>query len=269
LVGAEAGVILARRKKGGETAVSKGIYEGYARLYDRSGQRAFSLRMAPYIEALLGRRGVEKGSLADVACGTGTFALEMAGRGWDVTGIDASDAMLAEAKSKSAEQGTEVRWLQQDMRALRLAEKVLVITCLYDSMNYMLTSEDLSAAFRAAFGNLRPGGWFLFDMNTAYAFATMWDGDTYMHDGPDLTVLISGDYDARRQQVRAQVTWFERRGSLWAKGWEEHVEQAYPPEHVATYLQDTGFVVDACYDCFTYREPDEESIRILWIARRP
>jgi len=37
--------------------VSEGIYEGYARVYDRSGQRAFSVRMVPYVERLLGGRG--------------------------------------------------------------------------------------------------------------------------------------------------------------------------------------------------------------------
>jgi len=269
LVMASAGCILAPNREGGGRSVSEGIYEGYARVYDRSGQRAFSVRMVPYVERLLGGRGVEATSLADVACGTGTFALAMAAKGWDVVGVDASGAMLAQARAKAENQGADVRWLQQDMRELRLGREVSVITCLYDSLNYMLTSGDLVAAFRAAYRNLWPDGWYLFDMNTAYAFATMWDGDTYVHDGPDLTVLISGAYDEYRQRVRATVTWFERRGSLWAKGSEEHVEQAYPLEHVAMHLQDAGFVVEECYDCFTLQKPDDETTRILWMARRP
>lgn len=248
--------------------MTEGIYKGYAEVYDRSGQRAFSMRMIPYLETVLAVHNVCATSLADVACGTGTFALAMAAKGWDVVGVDASAAMLAQARAKAAEQGLIVRWIQQDMRSLQFEQPVSLITCLYDSLNYMLTSDDLLAAFRSAYRCLAPGGWYVFDMNTAHAFATMWDGDTYVHDSPDLTVLISGTYDERRQRVHATVTWFERQGALWAKGSEEHVEQAYPPEQVATHLQDAGFAVAGCYDCFTLREPDEETVRILWVARR-
>jgi len=248
--------------------VSGGIYHEYAAIYDRSGQLAFSLRMVSYLETVLARHGVQSTSLADVACGTGTFALAMAAKGWDVVGIDASEAMLAQARAKAAAQGRAVRWIQQDMRSLRLEQPVSLVTCLYDSLNYMLTSDDLLQAFRSAHRCLTPGGWYVFDMNTAYAFASMWDGDTYVHDSADLTVLLSGAYDERKQRVHATVTWFERQGDLWAKGSEEHVEQAYPPEQIATHLQDVGFTVEGYYDCFTLRAPDDETVRILWVAQR-
>lgn len=248
--------------------ISAPIYQRYASIYDRSGQRRFSLRMVPYVETVLARHGVQGCSLIDVACGTGTFACAMAAKGWDVIGVDGSEAMLAQARAKAEERGVSIRWMQQDMRSLKLDGRASLVTCLYDSLNYMLTSDDLLQAFRSAYRCLEPGGWYLFDMNTAYCFASLWDGDTYVHDSPDLTVLISGAYDEHRQRVHATVTWFERRGDLWTKESEEHEEQAYPPEQIATHLQDAGFVVEGCYDCFTLREPDEESLRIFWVAHR-
>jgi len=244
------------------------IYQRYASVYDQSGQRSFSLRMVPYLETVLARHGASGNRLIDVACGTGTLACAMAAKGWDVVGVDGSAAMLAHARAKAEEQGISVRWIQQDMRHLDLDSRASFVTCLYDSLNYMLTGDDLLHAFRSAYRCLDPDGWYLFDMNTAYCFESLWDGDAYVHDSSDLTVLISGAYDERKQRVHARVTWFERQDDLWAKGSEEHVEQAYPPEQVATHLQDVGFMIEGCYDCFTLREPDEESVRIFWVAHR-
>lgn len=244
------------------------IYQRYAGIYDQSGQRSFSLRMVSYLESLFQRHGIGGRSLLDVACGTGTLACAMAAKGWEVIGVDASAAMLAQARAKADERGLAVRWEQQDMRTLQLDRRVAVTTCFYDSLNYMLTSDDLVKAFRAAHQSLEPGGWYLFDMNTAYCFASQWDGDAYVHESSDLTVLISGAYDEWRQRVHATVTWFERQGELWAKGSEDHIEQAYPPEQIATHLQDVGFSIEGWYDCFTFREPDDESVRIVWAARR-
>src|ERR1700745_99788 len=40
------------------------------------------------------------GTLLDVGCGTGAYAAGLAARGWNVTGVDASEDMLRRARSK-------------------------------------------------------------------------------------------------------------------------------------------------------------------------
>ena len=246
-----------------------GIYDTYAHVYDRSGQTAFSLRMVPYLVSLLTDHPSPAHSMVDLACGTGTVAVMMAKRGWHVTGIDRSAEMLREARAKAEESSLDICWLQQDMRAFTLPEPVALVTCLYDSMNYMLTDQDLLSTFQSVWRALSPGGTFIFDMNTAYAFALHWDGENYVDDTPGLTVLMHGDYDSAYQRVTARVTWFELHGDAYIKGSEEHTEQAYPPEQVSTYLADEGFIVEGCYECFTQTPPADQSTRILWVARKP
>jgi len=245
------------------------IYQDYARVYDASGQLAFSLKMITYLGRLLERHPAPGQTMLDLACGTGTVAISQAQAGWRVYGIDGSAEMLAQARAKADSTGATVLWSQQDMRHFHLPQRISLATCLYDSINYMLTNDDLLAVFRRVFSVLAPGGLFLFDMNTAWALATVWDDVTYFTDSNDLAMVMQSKFDDRRQRANVLVTCFERVGELYRKIVEQHTEQAYPLEQVATLLMDAGFKVEAYYDCFTFGPPDEETLRIMWVARKP
>lgn len=256
------------------------IYADYAQVYDRSGQLKFSLDMLPYLARLLQRHPVAGQRMVDLACGTGTVALAMAAEGWRVHGIDGSAQMLAQAAAKAAETGetaaegeppVEVTWSQQDMRTFSVAEPADLVTCLYDSMNYMLSDADLLAVMRSVRNALASGGLFLFDMNTAWALNTFWDGQTYFSDDGQLAVVMESNYDELRQRTTVQVTCFERLESqdLYRRIVERHTEQAYPMEQVATLLTDVGLRVEASYSCFSFRAPTATTARIMWVARKP
>jgi SAM-dependent methyltransferase len=244
-------------------------YQDYAQVYDASGQFAFSLKMIPYIGQLLERHPVTGRVQLELACGTGTVALAQAEAGWRVYGVDGSAEMLAQARAKERDTGVSAFWSQQDMRRFLLPEPVNLATCLYDSINYMLTSDDLLAVFRAVFAALSPGGLFLFDMNTAWVMATLWDDETYFSDTDNLTVILQSKYDDKRQRTAVLLICFQKEGETYRKIAENHIEQAYPPEQVATLLTDVGFHLEAHYDCFTFREPTATAYRIMWVARRP
>jgi len=245
------------------------IYKDYAEVYDRSGQLAFSLKMLPYLRQLLEQHPVQGRVMLELACGTGTVAIAMAKAGWRVYGVDGSAEMLAQARAKVGEHEEAPIWSQQDMRHFLLPERVNLATCLYDSLNYMLTSEDLSAVFRRVFGALLPGGLFLFDMNTAWALAELWGDETFVTDREDLTVIFQNRYDPQRQRETVVVTCFQRVNELYRKIVECHTEQAYPNEQIATLLTDAGFRVEAQYECFSFRPPTSTTPRIMWVARRP
>lgn len=245
-----------------------GIYQDYAAVYDASGQLAFSLRMIGYLDQLLARHAVEGRTMLELACGTGTVAIAMAHKGWRVWAVDGSERMLAQARAKEGGDHPAITWLQQDMRLLRLPSRVHLATCLYDSLNYMLTSEDLGAVFRRVYQALLPGGLFCFDMNTARALAS-WDDETYFTDTDALSTIMHCDYDASRQRIEIHIVCFERVGDLYRKIAETHTEQAYPEEQIATLLVDAGFSLEAAYRCFTFEPPDEETMRVMWVARKP
>lgn len=244
------------------------IYQEYARLYDRSGQVGFSMRMLRYISQLLEIYPAHGNRLLDLACGTGTFAIGMALDGWQVQGVDGSAEMLAQAQAKTPG-NVHISWSQQDMRSFCTREPVHLVTCLYDSLNYMLTDHDLVTVFRRTLAALLPNGLFIFDMNTPWVLANQWDDATYMSDSDELTAIMHSSYDARLQRATVTVTCFERQGELYRKTQEQHIEQAYPLEQVSSDLQLAGFRIEAMLRCFTFQPASYQDPRAVWVARKP
>jgi SAM-dependent methyltransferase len=98
-----------------------------------------------------------------VACGTGKSIVPWLQRGYRVVGCDLSARMLTRAAEKV---GGRARLVVADMRRLPAGEPVDLVTCLGDSVNYLLDPSDLRLAFGAAAGRLRPGGLYLFDLHS-------------------------------------------------------------------------------------------------------
>lgn len=95
---------------------------------------------------------IESKTLLDLGCGGGNddFALK---KYFNVTGIDLSPEMLKLAKKLNP----DVNYLLGDMRTIRLKEKFDAVT-VFDSINYMLTKQDLRSVFETAYEHLKPGG---------------------------------------------------------------------------------------------------------------
>jgi SAM-dependent methyltransferase len=99
-------------------------------------------------------RGVEPASLLDVACGTGLHLAEFRRYIPEVVGVDVSRAMVARARTLLP----DVDLLVGDMRALSLGRAFDVITCLFSSIGYLLSIEDMRAAISTMARHLSPGG---------------------------------------------------------------------------------------------------------------
>lgn len=245
-----------------------GIYERYAEIYDRSGQIGFSLRMIPHLLELLEQRGFQGETMLDLACGTGTVALAFAERGWRAYGVDASAAMLSQARQKAAETGLNLLLSQQDMRAFTLPEPVDLVTCLFDSLNYLLAIEDLRQTFARVAAHLKPGGLFVCDMNTIWALQEIWDHHTYFQDGEDLSVVMQSEYAEEAHIVAVKVVAFLARDGLYERIEETHLERGYHERTVAAAMERAGLAVLDRYEAFAFDPPNSRTPRILWVATR-
>lgn len=157
--------IIAEPVIGGPFIGQKIPYQSFASVYDvLLGDIMFPLLRRNF-EWLVRQYGVEFHSVADVACGTGSFVNYLAQWKVRVFGIDRSPAMLRIARLKNQSNGAI--FLQQDMRQLKLPHPVDLITCNFDSLNYLLTIPDLLKAFNRFNANLDIGGNLIFDMITA------------------------------------------------------------------------------------------------------
>lgn len=242
------------------------VYGRYAEIYDRSGQIGFSLRMIPYLREVLEGRGVRIGSMLDLACGTGTVAIAFASQGWRVYGVDGSAAMLAQARRKAEETGLSLLLSQQDMRSFVLPERVDLVTCLFDSLNYMLAVEDLQQTFARVAACLKPGGLFVCDMNTIWALAEIWDHNTYFSESDEMSVIMESQYDQESHIASVRLIAFVRQGMLYDRIDEIHHERGYPERTVWAAMGRAGLKVVETYECFTFDPPASRSPRLLWLA---
>ena len=102
--------------------------------------------------------------ILDLPCGQGRHAIELARRGYDLTGVDLSPYLLDVAKARAAEAGVRVRWLQADMRQPLEGESFDLVLNLFTSFGYFAELGDDRLVVRAAAAMLKPGGRFLLEV---------------------------------------------------------------------------------------------------------
>jgi ubiquinone/menaquinone biosynthesis C-methylase UbiE len=103
--------------------------------------------------ALIREQNPNARSLLDVACGTGKH-LELLREHFDVEGLDLDEELLAIARERLP----GVRFHHGDMRAFDLGGTFDVVTCLFSSIAYTRTVEDLERAIASMARHLSPGG---------------------------------------------------------------------------------------------------------------
>jgi len=94
------------------------LFENYAEGYDREAFTQGTLGEVDFIEAEVG--GDRRKKILDVGCGTGRHAVELAKRGYEVTGLDLSETQLGKARAKAAEAGVKVEFIRADARNFRV-----------------------------------------------------------------------------------------------------------------------------------------------------
>ena len=164
--------------------------------------------------------------MLDLACGTGTLALMQAEAGWEVTGLDASPAMLREARRKQAAAGVRAHFVQGDMRDFVLAQPVDLVTCFYDSVNYLLHEDEFLACLQAVSRALRPGALCCFDLATGFFLRHYWQGVDVV-EAEDYRLVMESSFDASTGHstlVLSGVLGGERTGARRFR--EIHVERS-------------------------------------------
>jgi SAM-dependent methyltransferase len=250
------------------------MYDSYAQFYDGSGQIRFSLLFFQYLQDLLALHPLppqEAGPrrALDLACGTGTLTMLLGDAGWDATGLDRAQAMLEQARRKGATLASAAHWVLGDLRALpRWEQPFDLVTCVYDSLNYLLHEDELRACFVGVAAALRVGGVFVGDMNSRHVLREVWVGDEVLEQ-PGYIQVGQLAFDEASDSSTLQLTGMvgDDRGG-YRRFVERHVQRAYDPELVAEAMARAGLTVEGFYDAFTEDAPGPKAPRFVWVARK-
>lgn len=244
-------------------------YSYFAQVYDLLTENVKYSERADYICSLLSDNGIDRGLLLDLACGTGSMSVELAKRGFEVTGVDLSAEMLSQAQNKMYSSGERILFLCQDMRALDLYGTVDCAVCTLDSLNHLDGENDLKEAFRNVALFLEDGGIFVFDMNTLYKHRSVLADNAFIYEYDGLFCAWQNTLCEDNATVRIDLDFFRRtEGSRYERFSESFKEKAYSDETMERLLAETGFRLVSRYEEMTKNEPTATTQRTVYVARR-
>jgi predicted TPR repeat methyltransferase len=201
-------------------------------------------------------------SVLDLCCGTGLLAGELIARGYRVTGVDAAEAMLAQARKRL---GGEVALSRVTLPDLAVEGVFDAAVCTFDGLNY-LTPVQLRLTMASLAPRLRPAGWLVFDVHTdAMMNFTIAHPDVAgTSAGNDFVISSVVDRGARTCDTTIELT-RPRDGDPFS---EHHRQYFHTDAEVRACLQDAGFAVTAVAEEYTHQPSDASTLRATWTARR-
>jgi SAM-dependent methyltransferase len=226
------------------------FYDAFAPIYD-DWSAHLTDDVAFYVE--LARE--TDGPLVELAVGNGRVAIPVAREtGRKVLGIDASPAMLAQARERAAATGVELELREGDMRELELEEPAGLIYVPARSLGHLPTWADRRRVFERVHASLRPGGrfaWNFFVFDPAIAAEN--DGEWLEQNG------IRHRIDHAKEDNRIDITLESGDAiSLWwltRSEWEGLIET-------------TGFELEALYGGFERQPFDKNATEFVWVVRK-
>jgi SAM-dependent methyltransferase len=219
---------------------SSHVVTGYARLapfYDQFTAGYDYDTWTEALETLARAHGLRGRRLLDLACGTGKSFVPFLSRDYAVTACDISPEMVAAAAAKPETRGA--RLLIADMRELPDLGRFDLITCLDDSLNYLLEDSELIAALAGMRRSLAEHGLVVFDCNSATTYRTAFRSE-FVREQDGLFFAWRGGGSADGGLASATIDIFARGEDGWDRHRSDHVQRHFTREAIERGLAAAG-----------------------------
>lgn len=193
----------------------------------------------------------------DLACGTGTLHRKLRRAGWNSFGMDLSLGMVRAGRKDDP----SARLATADLRALPLRGCVDFVTCLFDSVNFLLTLEDVQTAFREVYGALKDDGLFYFDVVTEKMVIDHFAGQKWTEKNHGFCSTWDTQYS--RKTLTAETRIQINQGPVCTIR-----ERVYATRDLRAALERAGFVVLGAWDAEKWKAPGRKTVRIDWVAAK-
>ncbi len=202
-----------------------------------AGFTALARGAARRLVELLAARGIERGLVVELGCGSGASAAVLTAAGFDVLGIDSSQEMVALARGNAP----QARFVVGSFVEAELP-RCIAVTAFGEVLNYLTDERRAPAAVRRTAARvhaaLQPGGVFLLDVagpGRARGTERRWAA------GEDWAVLTESEERRSPPTLTRRITAFRRAGALYRRTEETHVQRLHRASEVLALLRDAGF----------------------------
>jgi SAM-dependent methyltransferase len=206
-----------------------------------TGHGDFARQAAPALLKLFKERGIDRGLVIDLACGSGIWAAALAAAGYDVLGIDISPSMIELARKRVPQgQFRAESYLTADL------PPCVAVTALGEGFNYLFdrgnTRSGLGRLFRRIHAALGPRGLLVFDV--AVPGRVPGSGVRQLgREGPDWAVWVEVKEDRQRLRLTRRITSFRKVGEFYRRDHEVHEQRLFVRSELAAQLRQVGFRV--------------------------
>ncbi|MFI3173787.1 MAG: class I SAM-dependent methyltransferase [Bacillota bacterium] len=207
--------------------------------------------------------------ILDLCCGTGTMTLSLANLGYEMTGVDLSEDMLAMAQKKVSDTPQTIDFFQMDMTELYLPKKYDAVICCCDGLNYCCEDGELFDTFSGVANALTENGLFLFDMNTEYKFKEVLGNQEHTNIDETSAYFWANEYDDDEKINTYYVNLFlETENGLYERQEECHYERAYTIEEISENLQKASFEIIDIFSDYEKKAVHETTERFVFIVKK-
>ncbi len=210
-------------------------YDAFARAYNLHWGPKYEEAALPLLKKLLLDRLPAPNAILDLCCGTGHVTRVLEKAGYLLTGIDGSKAMLEFARRNAPKSS----FLLFDARAFSVEREVGAVISMNDSLNHIMELKELCLVFQHVKRALRPGGWFLFDLNLPHKYENNWDA-TFSIVEDDLVIAVRAGSDLKKRRGDFKACIFEKQEG-WIRSDVTLYQTWYPVPNVLSALERTGF----------------------------
>ena len=210
--------------------------------------------------------------LLEIACGTGTHALQLEQRGYKIVATDYSQDMLERARQKAS--NSQIEFQLQDMTQLEVNGAPFdAAYCLFDAIGYVGTNEALQKVFRGVHKHLRNDGLFIFEFWHAAAMLRHYDPVRVRRWKQDDSLILrisetTLDYSKQLSSVCYSIYELKTDGT-YSGLTETQVNRYFLAQEMAAWLTTTGFAPVKWFAGFSNDETiSDETWHIVAVARR-
>ncbi len=195
----------------------------------------------------------------DAACGTGVLLNMLRQSGWNSVGFDLSFSMARIGRKK---RGT-LPLCNADLTALPFVNAADFITCLFDSINFLLDAAAVRTAFQQVYAALNDGGVFYFDVVTERMVTEHFENQSWTENNGTFTTTWSSTYDRVRSITNSSIRINTAQEAVIR-------ERIYPIEEITEMLRDAGLVLLAQQDANAWTPIKPRSTRVDFVvAKKP
>lgn len=188
-------------------------------------------------------------SVLDLGCGTGNHALRLAERGYEITGVDRSNAMLDVARKNAHRKKIQGNFVCSDIREFNDGRKYDSVIMMFAVLGYQVENEDVIATLKTVSRHLKKGGVFICDVWYGPAVLSQKPGDTVRvirKRNGEIIRTSRGILDTFRHLVTVHFhLWNIQHNKVLEKTEEEHVMRFFYPQELALFFNIAGLKLHA------------------------